>query len=221
MLEKNMIKGIIFDLDGTTIYTIEDLTDAVNLTLKEFSFPSRSLDEVRNGIGNGFRRLIKAIVPEGTDEETEIRVGDRYRQIYAEVFRNKSRAYDGMNEVMKELSDKGIKLAVNSNKGDKLTKELIYNCYPDIEFVAVYGAREGIAHKPDPTTANEIASTMNLNNEEVMYVGDSDVDIKTAKNAHMVSVGCLWGYRDLDNLRDAGADYIISRPEELLRCIDE
>ena len=216
-----MIKGLIFDLDGTTIYTIEDLTDAVNLTLKEFGFPLKQIDDVRAGIGHGFRRLIRSIVPEGTDEETETKVGDRYRQIYSEICDKKSRAYEGMPELLKTLQEKGIKLAVNSNKGDDLTKRLIYKCYPDIDFVAVYGARVGIHHKPDPTTANEIAKMMDLKNEEIMYVGDSDVDMKTAKNARMVATGCLWGYRDQGVLTDAGADYIVSKPEEILRYLDE
>ena len=216
-----MIKGIIFDLDGTTIYTIEDLTDAVNLTLKEFNFPQKSEDEVRMGIGNGFRKLIKTIVPEGTDEKTETAVGDRYRQIYSQVFKNKSHAYEGMPELMKELTNRGIKIAVNSNKGDNLTKPLIYENYPDVDFVAVFGARDGIKHKPDPTTANEIAKMMNLDNSEIAYVGDSDVDMKTAKNANMTGIGCLWGYRDLNTLQEAGADYIVSKPEEILRCLDE
>ena len=133
----------------------------------------------------------------------------------------KSVAYEGMYELVKSLQEKGIRLAVNSNKPDDMTKKLIYKCYPDVDFTAVYGAREGVPNKPDPSTANEIAEMMGLKNEEIMYVGDSDVDIRTAKNANMVSCGCLWGYRDLKNLEDAGADHIVSKPEEIARYLND
>ena len=216
-----MIKGIIFDLDGTTIYTIEDLTDSVNAALRQFGFPERSIEEAIKALGRGRRYLINKLVPEGTDEETELKVGDLYWEIYKENYDKKSKAYEGMNELLRRLQDKGIKLAVNSNKGDELTKKLIAKCYPDIEFVAVYGSRPGVHHKPDPTGALQISELMGLKNEEVMYVGDSEVDIETARNANMVATACSWGYRDLETLEECKPDHIIHKPEELLRCIDE
>ena len=216
-----MIKGIIFDLDGTTIYTIEDLADSVNMALEEFGFPTKTYAEVTAAIGRGSKKLIEDVTPEGTSEEVQENLLKRYIEIYRENLDVKSKAYDGMYELVKNLQDKGIKLAVNSNKPDDMTKKLIYKCYPNIDFVAVYGAMEGVKHKPDPEQANQIAELMDLKNEEIMYIGDSDVDIKTAKNAKMRSCGCLWGYRDLKNLTDAGADCIVSNPEEIMRCLDE
>jgi len=216
-----MIKGIIFDLDGTTIYTIEDLADSVNMALEEFGFPKKTYAEVTAAIGRGSKKLIEDVTPEGTPAEIQKAVLARYIEIYRENLDVKSHAYEGMYESVRDLQEKGIKLAVNSNKPDDMTKRLIYKCYPDISFVAVYGSREGVLNKPDPSTANEIAAMMGLDNSEIMYVGDSDVDIRTAKNAHMVSCGCLWGYRDLKNLKDAGADYIVSKPEEIARCLDD
>ena len=216
-----MVKGIIFDLDGTTIYTIEDLTDSVNAALKEYGFPEINIEAAIKALGRGRRYLISKLVPEGTDEKTELAVGDRYWEIYKENYDKKSIAYDGMVDLLKALQEKGIKLAVNSNKGDELTKKLIYKCYPGIDFVVVYGSRQGIHHKPDPTGANQIAEMMCLNNEEIMYVGDSEVDVETARNAHMIAVACTWGYRDEQTLIDAKANYYIHKPEELLRYLDE
>ena len=216
-----MVKGIIFDLDGTTIYTIEDLADSLNMALKEFGFPTKTYAEVTAAIGRGSKKLIEDTVPEGTSEEVRSEVLKRYIETYKENLDVKSAAYEGMYELVKSLGEKGIKLAVNSNKPDDMTKKLIHKCYPDIDFVVIYGAREGVPNKPDPASANEIAKMMGLKNEEIMYIGDSDVDIKTARNAHMVSCGCLWGYRDLKNLTDAKADYIVSKPEEIMRYLDE
>lgn len=216
-----MIKGMIFDLDGTTIYTIEDLGDSVNKALKLFGFPEKTYAEVTAAIGRGSKKLIDDVVPEKTSDTIKEEVLKHYLEIYKENLDVKSVAYEGMYELLKTLQDKGIKVAVNSNKPDDMTKKLIYKCYPDIDFVAVYGSRPDIPNKPDPASAIEIAEMMGLKEEEVMYVGDSDVDIITARNAHMVSCGVLWGYRDRKNLEDAKADHIVSSPKEILRCLDE
>jgi phosphoglycolate phosphatase len=216
-----MIKGIIFDLDGTTIYTIEDITDSINMALKEFGFPSKSISKVMAVIGRGSKKLIEEVTPKNTPEDIREKVLKRYLEIYRDNLDVKSEAYEGMVELLKTLEERGIRLAVNSNKPDDMTKKLIRKCYPDSSFVAVYGSRAGIPNKPDPYTANEIANLMGLKNNEIMYVGDSDVDMKTAENAGMSSCGCLWGYRDLENLRQAKAGYIASRPEDILRHIDE
>ena len=216
-----MIKGVIFDLDGTTLYTLPDLHRSVNLTMEHFGFPLRTAEDVKMGVGNGFQKLINRIVPEGTTEEKKREVGIYYRDTYRENCCIETVPYEGMNEVLKTLQEKGIQLAINSNKSDNTTKILISRCFPDIVFTEVMGAREGVPRKPDPTGVLQILDLMQISREEALYVGDSDTDMLTAKNAGIKAVGCLWGYRDLKTLQESGADILLSRPEELLEHLND
>ena len=213
-----MIKGIIFDLDGTTIDTLNELYISINQTLKNYGYPTKTKDEVRLGVGRGFRKLVEAVVPEKLSEEKMAEIGHDYQESYTQNYL-KSTVYPEMPELLRKLQDRGILLAVNSNKSDRFTKALIAKNYPDIRFTAVYGRREGVPLKPDPTTAKEIADLMGLKTEEVLYVGDSDVDMRTGINAGMKTAGCLWGFRDRMTLIDAGADHILERPEDLLKLL--
>ena len=213
-----MIKGVIFDLDGTTINTLNELYVSINQTLKEYGYPTKTLDEVRMGVGRGFRKLVEAVVPEKLDEEKLTEIGRSYQKAYTENYL-KSDVYPGMTDLLKELQERGIRLAVNSNKSDRFTKALIAKNYPDIRFTAVYGGREGVPMKPDPTVAKQIAEQIGLEMEEVLYVGDSDVDIQTGRNAGMKTAGCLWGFRDRETLANAGADHILEKPEDLLKLL--
>ena len=213
-----MIKGVIFDLDGTTINTLNELYVSINQTLKEYGYPTKTLDEVRMGVGRGFRKLVEAVVPEKLDEEKLTEIGRSYQKAYTENYL-KSDVYPGMTDLLKELQERGIRLAVNSNKSDRFTKALIAKNYPDIRFTAVYGGREGVPMKPDPTVAKQIAEQIGLEMEEVLYVGDSDVDIQTGRNAGMKTAGCLWGFRDRETLANAGADFFLEKPEDLLKLL--
>lgn len=213
-----MIKGIIFDLDGTTIDTLNELYISINQTLKNYGYPTKTKDEVRLGVGRGFRKLVETVVPEKLSEEKMAEIGRDYQESYTQNYL-KSTVYPEMPELLRKLQDRGILLAVNSNKSDRFTKALIAKNYPDIRFTAVYGRREGVPLKPDPTTAKEIADLMGLKTEEVLYVGDSDVDMRTGINAGMKTAGCLWGFRDRKTLTEAGADFILEKPEDLLKLL--
>ncbi len=215
-----MIKGIIFDVDGTTLDTLDDIYESFNRALELFHMPLQTKDQVRMGVGRGFKVLIDKCTPEGTDEKTKEEFLPVYSGIYAENYKNKTLPYKGIPELLKALHEKGIRLAINSNKGDAYVKGLIEKNFPDIPFTEVMGAREGIAHKPDPQGTDMIIDEMGLNKEEILYIGDSDVDIMTAKNAGVRSIGCLWGFRDEETLKNAGADIIVSRPEEILNHLD-
>ena len=216
-----MIKGMIFDLDGTTVSTLEDLCDSVNITLRQNGYPERSLEEVRMAVGNGSLKLISRSVPAGISDERISELLKQYVGIYTSNYNIKSHAYDGVPELLQELQKKGVLLAVNSNKPDHLTKALINECFPDIEFVGVIGDQKDLPKKPDPTGANGLIDQMGLNKDEVLYIGDSETDIKTAKNAGLKSIGCLWGFRDLETLKEAGADIIVSEPQEILNYLGE
>ena len=218
---KHMVKGMIFDLDGTTLYTLNDLYESFNKALKLFDMPAKTIDEIRMGVGSGLKVLVERCTPEDTDKETREEVGKVYGKIYSENYLNTSVPYEGIHELLKKLQEKGIKLAIDSNKGDREVNGLIAKNFPDIEFVEVMGERKGIVHKPDPQGPLMILDKMGLKKEEVVYVGDSDIDIFTAKNTGMRSIGCLWGFRDEKTLKEAGADFIAERPEEILEYVEE
>ncbi len=216
-----MIKGLILDLDGTTISTLEDIRDALNMTLRQNGFPEKSLEEVRKAIGNGSRKLIERSISVRLEEERIQELLKQYVGIYSDNYNIKTRAYDGVYDLLKELQDKGVLLSVNSNKPDHLTKALIAECFPGIDFVGVFGDLQGRPRKPDPTIANQLVDAMGLKKEEVLYVGDSETDIETAINAGLKSIGCLWGFRDREILEEAGADYLVSKPAEILEYLGE
>ena len=216
-----MIKGFIFDLDGTTLDTLHDLHYSFNEALRHYGMEERTLDEIRMGVGSGLKVLVDRCTPKGTDEKLKKEIGELYWKTYGENYDRSTRPYEGMREVMSTLQEKGMKLAINSNKGDEIVKKLIAQNYPDIDFVEVVGDTEGIAHKPDPQGPNFIIEKMKLKKEEVVYVGDSDIDILTAKNTGLRSIGCTWGFRDIETLKKAGADHIVQRPYEIIELLEK
>lgn len=213
-----MIKGIIFDLDGTLIDTIYDIQNATNRTLDVYNLPHRSYEDIKNFLGNGSRVLIEKALPEGSkhliDELLPI-----YTKDYEVNYAIDSKVYEGINELIEELNKRNIKIAVNSNKPDNITKNMIKTYFKDIPFIEVLGSRNNIPNKPDPTSVNEIINKMNLNKEEVLYVGDTEVDVKTGHNASLKVVGCIYGFRDEKTLVENKADYLINKPIELLNFI--
>ena len=216
-----MKKGVIFDLDGTTLYTLTDITTSFNTALKEFGFPQKSEDEIRMGVGMGFRILVDNIVPKDTDEKIKDAIALRYKEIYSSNYYIHTRPYEGMRETLEKLRDLGVKMAVNSNKSDIFVKDLIARNFPGIEFVDVTGSIEGVALKPDPQAARMILDKMGIDASEAAYIGDSDIDMKTGVNAGMLTIGCLWGYRDEKVLKEAGAMAVAEKPEDILKLIKE
>lgn len=215
----NKYKGIIFDLDGTLLNTIEDISDSMNEVLQAFNLNTYSYEEYKQKIGGGFRNLILNSFPEGANENTIDKALDMLFKIYSENYINKTRPYDGIDDLLNSLVEKNIKLAVNSNKKDEYTKNLIYRFFDGIPFTDIYGQRENIQIKPDPTAALEIAENINLKPEEILFIGDTKTDILTGKNAHMDSVGVLWGFRSREELSKYGAKYIVSDWKEILDII--
>lgn len=212
-------KGVILDLDGTLLDTVDDLGESMNETLKILEYPTFTMDEYKLKIGGGFMGLATSCLPEGIGEETISRMREVFSEIYAGNYANKTKPYEGINELLDGLVSKGMILAINSNKRNHYTEILADKFFSQIPFVKIFGQREGVLAKPDPFTALETVEAMGLNVDEVLYIGDTEIDIQTANNAHMDSVGVSWGFRGPEVLRRYGATYIVEKPKDILELL--
>lgn len=217
-----MIKAVIFDLDGTLLNTLEDLANACNYALKSCGFKVHNVNDYTRFVGNGRYKLIERIVPVEYKKDKEVinKVLSLFDEYYGEHMIDMTKPYDGINEMLEELKEKNIKLAVVSNKPHEFAGDVVKK-YFDNKFEITYGQRENHPTKPDPKTVYEVMEYLGVNKNECIYVGDSDVDVNTAKNAQVKSVGVAWGFRGEGELKDAGADYIINKPSELMKLILE
>lgn len=207
---------LIFDLDGTLLDTVEDLAHACNHVLKEAGLPVYPVDRYRLFVGNGISRLIeRAAPPEARSPEyiEELRI--RFIDYYTRHIDSRTRPYEGIPELLGRLDAAGIKLAVASNKFQSGTASLVTRFFPEIPFVAVLGQRQGVPVKPDPSIVEEIMRIAGVRREDTLYIGDSDVDMETAKNAGVESAGVVWGFRGEKELRESGADRIIRNPSDI------
>lgn len=211
-------RAAIFDMDGTILDTLADLRESVNAALRREGFPERTTEEVRAFVGNGAARLIGRAVPAGTDEATTRRVLDFYRPYYEAHAQIRTAPYPGVPEAMAALRAAGVKLAVVSNKPDGATRKLAARYFPGV-FDAVIGARDGVAVKPSPDLLAEAMNALGVRPEETVYVGDSDVDIATAKNAGTDVLSVAWGFREETFLRAHGAKRIVRSAAELSAAI--
>ena len=218
-------KGIIFDLDGTLLDTINDLTDSVNDVMKIYGWKEYDSKACKMMVGNGFRKLIQRALPEEKqkDEMFLDEAVDQFSKAYQKRYLNKTIPYEGILKLLGTLEEKGIKIAVNSNKRGDYTSALVNKYFSQFPWVAVYGEREreGIPKKPDPSAALEIANHMNLPAEEVLYIGDSKTDMETGQNAKMDTIGVAWGFRGAKELKEAGAGYIVGSPDEIIKLIEK
>ena len=209
----------IFDLDGTILNTLEDLEDSTNYALKTYGYPERTMDEVRQFVGNGIRKLMERAVPEGTPVEEIDQVHETFTAHYKVHCADKTRPYDGIMELLQNLKRDGCKLAVVSNKADYGVQELCKQYFDGVFDFAV-GEREGIRKKPAPDSVNEVLKTLGCSRERAVYIGDSDVDIQTAANAQMDHIIVEWGFRDVQFLISQGAKVLVEKPEEILEIVE-
>lgn len=213
-------KGVIFDLDGTLLNTIWDLSDSVNAMLEQFGFPTHSYEVYKQKIGHGFRNLVEVSLPPEKADEAMIDRGLKcFLAEYDRRYHNKTAPYDGVRTLLEDLSRSGVLLAVNSNKRNDYTRTLIDGFFGDLSLTAVFGERPGVPKKPDPATALEIAEMMNAAPAEVAYVGDSNTDIQTGKNAGMTTIGVSWGFRGRAELEQSGSDFVVDRPEQIFEIL--
>lgn len=216
-----MIKGLIFDLDGTLINSSEDITYSLNLSLTKYGYEKVSEEKAKYYMGRGFRNLIKDVLPLDSDDKILDEITSYYSLVYGNHYMDNTKPYEGVSELLSKLQNMNIKLAANSNKKNEFTCKLMKNLFPNINFVATFGQREDVPIKPDPTSALEIINMMKLNINEVAYVGDSEVDMKTGINAGIKTIGCLWGFRSKKQIEAFNPTIIVSKPNEILDYIKE
>ena len=207
----------IFDLDGTLLDTLGDLAASVNYAMRTHGMPEHSVDEVCRFVGNGVRRLMERAVPGGAAHPAFEAAFATFRRHYMEHSLDTTRPYEGIPEMLQELKRRGRHTAVVSNKFDAATKELCRHFFPDTIDVAVgEHEAEGIRKKPAPDTVLQALSQLGVGQEGAVYVGDSDVDIQTARNSGLPCISVLWGFRDRELLLAHGAETFVSQPSELL-----
>ncbi len=207
---------IIFDLDGTLLNTIGDLAAACEDMLRKRNLPQHTLAEYTSFVGNGIRNLVKRSLPEQlrSDDYVEQAKAD-FVEYYTHNIHNNTTPYEGITELLAELQSAGVKIAVASNKFHEGTLQLINYFFPNIEFIAVYGNREGYPLKPDAQLIEEIMRIGGVTNSECVMVGDSAVDIQTAHNAGIDSIAVSWGFRFMEELEQANPTHIVRSVKEL------
>ena len=210
---------VLFDMDGTILDTLRDLADSVNWALRECGLPGRSYAEIRRFLGNGIFNLIRRSVPEGTPQELEDEVRTVYKRRYEEHCSDTTRPFDGIPEVMAELRRRGYRLACVSNKPDDDVARLAERHFAGL-LDAWSGPLPGMPIKPAPDLCDRILAMEGLTRKDAVYVGDTEVDIETARSAGMDCIVCAWGFRDEDFLKEFGAEIIIHSPEELLEHLE-
>lgn len=211
-----MKKLIIFDLDGTLLNTIADLAQSTNHALQVLGYPTHEESAYNFMVGNGINKLFERALPEGEkSEENVLRVRKEFIPYYDVHNADKSQPYPGIPELLEQIQEKGMQLAVASNKYQAATEKLIAHYFPNIRFTAVFGQREGINVKPDPTVVFDILKIAQVAKEEVLYVGDSGVDMQTAANAGVTACGVTWGFRPRAELESFHPAHVVEQASEI------
>jgi phosphoglycolate phosphatase len=215
--ENEPIRAVLFDLDGTLLDTLEDIARSANEALGGLNYPGHPLDAYRSFIGDGIGTLFRrALPPDGRDDATVDRCVEGFRETYGRGWNVATRAYPGIAELLDALSARALGLAVLSNKPDAFTRQCVDHYLARWPFSFVFGDRAGVPRKPDPAGALDIAARLGVPPGAVLYVGDSSVDMETARRSGMVPIGAAWGFRAPDELRAHGARAVIDHPLELL-----
>lgn len=220
-MENMKYKAVIFDLDGTLINSVDDLGTSVNRVLELNNFPTHELEDYNNFIGDGAEMMVRRALPEDKrDEQTVERCLGQFLDDYFKNYCVHTRPYPGIKNLLNTLEEKSIKFAVLTNKPNEVSVKIVSELFPERHFEMVLGQKNDLPRKPDPTGALIISKIINVNPGEIVYLGDSGVDMETAKSAGMLSVGVLWGFRGYDELKNHGADLLINSPAEILDLVE-
>lgn len=211
-------KIAIFDLDGTTLNTLDDLCDSINYCLKYFSMPLRSLEEIRQFVGNGMYNLVRLSVPLGTSTESIDKFYNYFMDYYKIHCADKTKPYDGIIDILSVLKEKGMKIVCLSNKADEAVSKLCDKYFNGI-FDFTLGDKKEINKKPSPDGVELILNRFNLNKNDVIYIGDSEVDYLTAKNSNVDLIMVNYGFRNKEELLSIGVNNTVDSPEEILNII--
>lgn len=215
-----MQKAIIFDLDGTLLDTLEDIATSGNFALSQLGFEPQAISDYRYFVGEGVRKLFENIFVASPQSEAVLDQAIAFfEQHYATQYQQNTKVYEGVSKMLTFLQKRGYMMAILSNKPDSFTKKCALKYLRQWDFKAVYGARESVPRKPDPQGALDIAEALHVRPEECYYVGDTMIDMKTAKSAGMHSIGVLWGFRDEEELRLHGAKHIVKDPNEIIKLL--
>ena len=216
------IRLVIFDLDGTLLNTISDLAHSANYALEKNGFPGHPIEAYKLFVGNGINKLFERALPGNEKTENNIlRIREAFIPYYDAHNTDYTEPYEGIPELLETLQTKGYITAVASNKYQSATEKLIKDLFPDISFAAIFGQREGIPVKPDPSIVHDILEITGISPEETIYIGDSGVDMQTAANSGVVSIGVTWGFRPREELEAAGAVHIADNTEDILRILQD
>jgi len=214
-------KAVIFDLDGTLLDTIEDLTDAMSVVLTRRGYPVRSVEDCKHLVGEGPDEFARGALPSHARRSTLVnKLINEYRAEYANNWNHKTKPYPGIVNLLNELHERGISMAVLSNKRDAMVKKSVSHFLPDIPFVEVRGAQPGVPLKPDVISALLLAEHLGSHPRHLLFVGDTKTDMQTARSAGMVAVGALWGFRAASELWAHGAQHLLEQPGDLTVLLD-
>lgn len=211
-----LTKLCVFDLDGTLINSLTDLAESTNYALSKNGFDIYPVDKYKYLVGDGVQMLMKRALNMSGTPEMEAALLKDFNEYYNRHYSDHTTAYDGINELLSAIAQRGIACAVLSNKPDNFVKIIVNKIFADFKFAWIQGKTEKFPPKPDPSSLKFILNKLNVNTNDVLYAGDSDVDVKTGKNAGVKTCGVLWGFRTREELETAGADNIASVPSDIL-----
>lgn len=215
-----MKKLAIFDLDGTLLNSIFDLGEACNHALRQMGYSQHPIPAYNFMVGNGVRKLIERAQPDASPETVE-KLFKLFREYYDEHCTVHTKPYTGIPELLRELRDRGVSIAVASNKYEEAARKIVTHYFPDIDFASIQGQVEGRPTKPDPSIVFSVLEEIPTPKAEVLYIGDSGVDMETARRACVESVGVTWGFRPVSELKGAYANHIVNSPAEILDYLED